>query len=95
MSDAPIALNTVVEIPQGRGVVRFVGNTSFSTGLWIGIELYDPNGKNDGSVNGVPYFSCKTNHGVFVRPGLIKATHGLESDAGPSVRYRPGHFTAF
>lgn len=89
MSDLPVALGTIVEIPQGRGVVRFVGNTSFSTGLWIGIELYDQNGKNDGSVNGVLYFSCKINYGVFVRPGLIKATYGLEPDSGPTVRSHP------
>ncbi|KAF8634861.1 hypothetical protein AX15_000617 [Amanita polypyramis BW_CC] len=90
MSDTPVALATIVDIPQGRGVVRFAGTTSFSTGVWIGIELYEPNGKNDGSVNGVPYFSCKANYGVFVRPGLIKTTHGLESEAGPSRLPAPG-----
>ncbi|KIL71443.1 hypothetical protein M378DRAFT_93968 [Amanita muscaria Koide BX008] len=84
MSDREIGLGTIVEIPQGRGVVRFLGATSFSTGVWIGLELYEPNGKNDGSVAGVQYFSCKPNHGVFVRPGLIKSTHGLESEAGSS-----------
>ncbi|KAF8346896.1 dynactin [Amanita rubescens] len=89
MSELPVALGTIVEIPQGRGVVRFAGNTSFSTGLWIGIELYDPNGKNDGSVNAVPYFSCKMNYGVFVRPGLIKATYGLEPSRLPAPGVRP------
>lgn len=72
------SLGTIVEVPQGRGVIRFSGATSFSTGRWIGIELYQSNGKNDGSVNGVPYFTCKPNFGVFVRPTLIKATFGSE-----------------
>ncbi|KAK2464772.1 hypothetical protein APHAL10511_003190 [Amanita phalloides] len=90
MSDLPVALNTIVDIPQGRGVVRFVGQTSFSTGVWVGTELYEPNGKNDGSVNGIPYFACKMNYGVFVRPGLIKATYGLESDAGQTRLPAPG-----
>lgn len=72
------ALGTIVGIPQGRGVVRFSGSASFSTGKWVGIELYEPNGKNDGTVNGVPYFNCKPGHGVFVRQSQIKATYGSE-----------------
>lgn len=74
------SLGSIVEVPQGRGVVRFSGPTSFSTGKWVGIELYQPNGKNDGSVNGITYFTCKPNCGVFVRPTLIKATFGSELD---------------
>lgn len=84
-----LGLGTIVEVPQGRGVVRFSGATSFSTGKWIGIELYHPNGKNDGSVNGVSYFTCKPNFGVFVRPSLIKATFGSELDNRPSPTERP------
>ena len=34
-------------------------------GVWYGIELDRPVGKNDGSVNGVKYFSCRMKHGVF------------------------------
>ncbi|PFH49823.1 hypothetical protein AMATHDRAFT_4583 [Amanita thiersii Skay4041] len=90
MSEAAVSLGTIVDIPQGRGVVRFIGTTSFSTGTWIGIELHEPNGKNDGSVNGVPYFSCKMNYGVFVRPGLIKATHGQEPEPSSSRLPTPG-----
>ncbi|XP_048248867.1 kinesin-like protein KIF13B isoform X7 [Haliotis rufescens] len=49
------------------GVVRFVGNVEFAAGPWIGVELDLPEGKNDGSVNGVRYFKCRHRHGVFVR----------------------------
>lgn len=81
MDNAPSpSLGTIVEVPQGKGVIRFTGPTSFSTGKWIGIELYQANGKNDGSVNGVSYFNCRPNFGVFVRPSLIKATFGSELD---------------
>jgi dynactin 1 len=67
-----IPLDAVVEVAAGRGVVRFVGNTSFAPGRWVGIELNAPLGKNDGSVKGIGYFSCAPNHGVFVRPSQVK-----------------------
>lgn len=76
--DPPVG--SIVTIPQGRGVVRFSGTTDFAPGKWIGIELYEPNGKNDGSINGVVYFSCKMNYGVFVRQSQIKNIHGMEID---------------
>ncbi|KAI0931161.1 hypothetical protein AcW2_000104 [Taiwanofungus camphoratus] len=65
-------LGALVEIPAGRGVVRFCGATSFSAGKWVGIELSESNGKNDGTVHGVKYFTCKPNYGVFVRPSQVK-----------------------
>lgn len=65
-------LGAPVDVPAGRGIVRFCGATSFSQGKWIGIELFEPNGKNDGSVQGVKYFNCKPNCGVFVRPSQVK-----------------------
>lgn len=65
-------LGALVEVTAGRGIVKFSGATSFSAGKWIGIELFESNGKNDGSINGIKYFNCKPQHGVFVRPSQVK-----------------------
>jgi len=64
-----------VESKEGtlrKGVIRFIGDTQFKSGLWIGVEFDDSVGKNDGSVDGVRYFECSTNCGVFVRPNKVK-----------------------
>ena len=42
-----------------KGFVRFVGPTEFAAGLWIGIDLEEPRGKNNGTVDGKKYFNCK------------------------------------
>ena len=39
--------------------------------MWLGIELDQPVGKNDGSVAGVRYFDCKPSHGVFAPPAKV------------------------
>ncbi|KAJ7650592.1 dynactin [Roridomyces roridus] len=92
MSDT-VRLGTIVEVSVGRGVVRFSGSTSFMAGKWIGIELFEANGKNDGTVQGVSYFTCKPNYGIFVRSSQIKGTYGSESDRIPAAAARPaiGH----
>ncbi|KAG8695388.1 hypothetical protein FRC09_009176 [Ceratobasidium sp. 395] len=67
-----IPLDAVVDVTAGRGIVRFVGTASFAPGKWVGVELNAPNGKNDGTVKDVTYFTCPPNHGVFVRPSQVK-----------------------
>ena len=74
-------IGSIVEVPVGRGLVRFYGATSFSPGKWVGIELNEPVGKNDGTVQGVKYFTCKPNHGMFIRPSQVKVI------SEPTVRY--------
>ena len=49
------------------GVVRFIGMTQFATGIWYGVELSRPLGKNDGSVQGVRYFQCADKYGIFIQ----------------------------
>ncbi|XP_014370376.2 restin homolog isoform X14 [Papilio machaon] len=47
------------------GILRYVGVTEFATGVWGGVELDDPLGKNDGSVDGKRYFECAPRFGLF------------------------------
>ncbi len=53
------------------GTVRFVGHTHFAEGLWIGVELDMPKGRNDGSLDKHRYFHCEPNHGLFAPPGKV------------------------
>lgn len=54
------------------GVVAYIGKTHFASGIWVGVELDTPTGKNDGNVNGTFYFNCKPKHGIFVKPDKLK-----------------------
>eukprot|EP00761_Pharyngomonas_kirbyi_P014126 gb/GECH01014156.1/.p1 GENE.gb/GECH01014156.1/~~gb/GECH01014156.1/.p1 ORF type:complete len:1266 (+),score=326.63 gb/GECH01014156.1/:1-3798(+) len=58
---------------QGKpGTVRYFGKTEFAPGIWVGVEMETPEGKNDGCVQGQRYFTCPQNHGRFVRPERVK-----------------------
>ena len=61
-----------VETLDGRGgIVRYIGQTLFGHNakmtIWVGIELDKPfTGKHSGIVDGIRYFRCPKNRGVFV-----------------------------
>ncbi|CAI8012145.1 CAP-Gly domain-containing linker protein 3, partial [Geodia barretti] len=48
------------------GTVRFGGAIDFLGGQWAGIELDEAVGKNDGSLKGIRFFTCKPKFGLFV-----------------------------
>jgi len=50
-----------------KGTTAFIGETQFAPGVWAGILLDEPIGKNDGRVNGVRYFACQPLHGIFAK----------------------------
>ncbi|XP_064651713.1 kinesin-like protein KIF13A isoform X3 [Lineus longissimus] len=53
--------------PSQSGIVKFIGPTEFASGPWVGVELDQPQGKNDGTVKGVRYFKARSRSGIFVR----------------------------
>jgi len=48
------------------GILKYIGPVEFQTGIWCGIHLDTPTGKNNGTVQEKSYFDCPDNHGVFI-----------------------------
>jgi len=66
-----------------EGVVRYLGETKFAGGDWIGVELDTPSGMHNGTVMGVSYFECAPNHGVFAIPAALDVPAGSASASSP------------
>jgi hypothetical protein len=64
--DAHVIVSTN-SVQNKRGHIRYIGPTCFGTGVWIGVELDQKFGKNDGKVKSERYFTCPEDKGVFVR----------------------------
>ncbi len=54
-----------------RGSVQFLGTVDFQPGVWVGIRLDEPLGKNNGSVKDKKYFEAGQNYGVFAKPSKV------------------------
>ncbi|OXG73024.1 hypothetical protein C349_06687 [Cryptococcus neoformans var. grubii Br795] len=88
-----------------EGVLRFYGTTEFKEGVWAGVELeggFKGKGKNDGTVEGVQYFSCPPKCGIFVtavklsppttgtsRPASVASSHRSTASYSMSGRATP------
>lgn len=80
----------IVQLNDGRkATVRFAGQTSFQVGEWIGVELDDKTGKNDGSVQGQRYFDCPMGYGMFVKPMMATIIAQPPPPTKPGVKKPP------
>lgn len=74
-SDGTVKLHLGMQVllisANEMGTIRYIGTADFAPGLWLGLELRSPKGKNDGSVGIRRYFSCRPGHGVLVRPSRV------------------------
>ncbi|KAJ2905145.1 CAP-Gly domain containing protein [Zalerion maritima] len=70
-----------------RGLVMYAGEVPEipGDGLWVGIRLDEPLGKNDGTIGGTRYWEPQgeapaMKHGVFVRPERVDIGDWLPFD---------------
>ncbi|KAI0878592.1 dynactin [Hypoxylon argillaceum] len=79
-----IVVGQYIQLSDGRNAtVRFVGQTHFAAGDWVGVELEDDSGKNDGAVQGERYFDCMPARGMFVRPTTITVLQAAPAAIAP------------
>jgi dynactin 1 len=77
----------IVQLSDGRkATVRFAGQTHFQVGEWIGVELEEKTGKNDGSVQGERYFDCPMGYGMFVKPMMATIISQPAAAPKPAAR---------
>ncbi|CAG9759782.1 unnamed protein product [Ceutorhynchus assimilis] len=69
-------LGKTVRIGDKEGLLKYVGSVHFAKGVWCGIELKNGCGKNNGTVNGVQYFSCHEHRGLMVQASKVVLSEG-------------------
>lgn len=85
-----LAVGMAVVVSRGSkeesvcGTVRFIGGTQFAHGTWIGVELLEDVGKNDGTVQGKFYFACPPLRGLFVREENVEPLSSGNSSSSSS-----------
>ncbi|CAH8646839.1 unnamed protein product [Dicrocoelium dendriticum] len=83
----PDGSSAAVTIGSRIGRLRYCGPVEFASGIWVGVELEKPLGRNNGSVSGVQYFNCAPSHGLFAPIGRVyKAVN-----EGSSQMWHPVH----
>ncbi|KAI8908041.1 CAP Gly-rich domain-containing protein [Gorgonomyces haynaldii] len=60
-----------------KGVLRHYGPVHMGNGTWAGIELDEPLGLNNGTVDGTTYFKTTDKHGSFVEARHIELVYFL------------------
>ena len=68
------------------GTLRYYGYPEFAAGVWCGVELDRPEGKNNGSKHGIRYFTCDPAYGVFVPVDKVEQDTTRRSRSRPSSR---------
>uniref|UniRef100_A0A915A0B8 CAP-Gly domain-containing protein n=3 Tax=Parascaris univalens TaxID=6257 RepID=A0A915A0B8_PARUN len=56
----------------GVGVLRYVGSVKGKEGIFCGVELDLPQGRHNGTYQGVVYFHCTDKHGIFALPHRVR-----------------------
>eukprot|EP00041_Stephanoeca_diplocostata_P031894 m.1004042 g.1004042 ORF g.1004042 m.1004042 type:complete len:1187 (+) comp24047_c0_seq1:242-3802(+) len=78
-------------VGYGPGTLRYYGRHAYLPGFRCGVELDEPNGRNNGTVEGYYYFWCSDNFGVLVdvrkvtRPSEEKGSMGVAAPVSPTT----------
>jgi len=59
-----------VDVNGQLAIIRYIGPAEFAAGEWVGVELDVPDGKNNGTVQGVKYFECGDRYGKFYKSNV-------------------------
>lgn len=76
-------VGTTISIKGLKGIIRYVGEYHEKPGIFVGVELEKPKGKNNGTIKGKKYFECPENHGLFVDINTAKSIMKIESGETP------------
>ena len=69
----PPAPVTIPHVPQTTIQTPSLGQRHVVPGgYWVGVQLDEPTGKNDGRIHGIRYFTTSSSYGAFVRGKNIK-----------------------
>eukprot|EP01135_Chromosphaera_perkinsii_P004717 Nk52_evm28s294 gene=Nk52_evmTU28s294 len=91
-SSSELKVGDEVDVHGRRGIIRYTGPTLFASGKWIGIALFEAEGKNNGTVQGKAYFECEEMHGIFVRQSqvtLVGSGSGRREETGAETAASP------
>ncbi|RMC12297.1 hypothetical protein DUI87_09810 [Hirundo rustica rustica] len=85
----------VVIAGQKVGTLRFCGTTEFASGQWAGVELDEPEGKNNGSVGKVQYFKCAPKRGLNIaKRDSASENNFLTANRGRTVPAKDGLYSS-
>ncbi|KAK9828730.1 hypothetical protein WJX72_001758 [[Myrmecia] bisecta] len=73
--DCPFQLGDSVIVGNRRrlrGTIRYVGPVGFAGGDWVGMELDQPEGRTDGELQGIRYFHCPPQCGLFIQADYLR-----------------------
>ena len=64
---------------------ELIGSQYYQYFRWFGIELDEPLGRHDGTVEDVRYFAAPDDHGVFVTEARLTKLHNQPPKPGKTI----------
>eukprot|EP00494_Astrolonche_serrata_P023612 UN23870 len=87
--DMQLHLGDVVVVPEGVGIIRYKGSIpTMGVETWLGVEIKEGKGNNDGTLNGTRYFECQKGRGVFLQLEKVKQRVSAEKLLGKMIELR-------